>query len=77
MDRIKVKTSLYEVYTRIKELRETRDIYARLVADEMVEGNQESVEHFIRKYKHFDDVIEYLAQIEVEYEDKYESEEEE
>lgn len=72
---MKVKRTLHEIYAEIKELREMRDIHARLVAEALVEGDQLAVDSFTKKFKHSDDVINYLSGIEVEYEDEYETEE--
>lgn len=72
---MKVKTTFYEIYTRISDLRKTRDIHARILADSLVDGSQKSVEHFTLKYQHYNDLIEYLSEIEVEYEENYKSEE--
>lgn len=72
---MKVKKTLHEVYAELKELREVRDMRARLVAESFAEGDQEAADGFNKKFKYVDEVINYLSEIEVEYEDKYETEE--
>ena len=71
---MKVKRTLHEIYAKLTELREIRDIKGRLVAECLVEEDQKAAEEFTKKYKHFDDLINYLSEIEVEYEYKYETE---
>ena len=72
---MKVKRTLNEICTNLVHLRDARDMYARLVAETLREGNQAAAESFMEKFKHFDEVINYLSEIEVEYEDKYEEDE--
>lgn len=73
---MKVKRTLHEIYADLKQLRETRDIRGRLVAECLAEGDLEAAEDFVRQFKHTDEIIEYMSNIQVEYEDKYEAEEE-
>ncbi|MEM4994866.1 hypothetical protein WKH56_20090 [Priestia sp. SB1] len=73
---MKVKKTLHEIYMEITELRRMRDQTGSLVTRALIEKNEKSVNHFSDEYKHFDEVLKYLSQIEVEYEDKYETDEE-
>lgn len=73
---MKVKRTLHEIYSKLTGLRKQRDEYGNLIVMSMLDGNQKMVEYFTEKYKHFDEIIVYLSQIEVEYEDKYETEDE-
>lgn len=63
--------TLHEVYTKLKELRERRDIYGRMIAESVTEDDDHGVRSFKGKYKHIEKVIEYYSQIEVEFENKY------
>lgn len=74
---MKVKRTLHQIYSELTELRKTRETTCQLVARSVIENNKHAIEHFSDEYKHFDEVINYLSHIEVEYEDKYETEEDE
>lgn len=72
---MKVKKTLHQIYQELVELRETRATTGQLVARATINGNDGAIKHFINQYKHYDEVIDYLSRIEVEFEDKYETEE--
>lgn len=71
-----VKKTLHEIYTELTELREDRDQIGFCVASSLAKGTQGKglTESFLRDFNHLNEVIAYLSRIEVEYEDKYESE---
>ncbi|MGG0308235.1 hypothetical protein ABEY43_06085 [Priestia megaterium] len=71
---MKVKKTLHQVFEEIKELREHKDLTARMVASSLIreDGHHNSL---VEEYKHYDELLRYLSKIEVEYEDKYETEE--
>lgn len=64
---VKTKMTLHEVYMKIKELRECRDLFARCIAEAILEDNQKSVEHFKEGYKNVENLIDYYSEIEVEF----------
>lgn len=70
---MKVKRTLHEIYSELTQLREQRDMMGRVATESYIEGETRSFQHFVKRYNHYDEVINYLSEIEVEYEDKYES----
>lgn len=68
---MKVKWTLHEVYNELKRLREERDRMGRLAMETYIEGEISSFEHFTKRYKYYDEAINHLSQIEVEFENKY------
>jgi len=73
---MKVKKTLRQIIREINELKEQKELAGRVIARSLVKENREHKELFY-EYKHYDEVIEYLLNTEVEYEDKYETEVEE
>lgn len=71
---MKTVMTLHEVYLKLKELRERRDMYARIIAEYVTEEDENGVRDFKEKYEHIQSVIDYYSDIEVEYENKYASE---
>lgn len=73
---MKVSMTLHEIYTKLKYLREQRDNYARIIADCLAENEENEANHFVEKFKHINDVIEYYSQIDVEFDNKFATEDE-
>jgi hypothetical protein len=63
-----------EMCENIKELREQRSLYSRIIAESVIENDEEAVKSFTDKYKRISDVINYYSAIEVEFENKYATE---
>lgn len=71
-----VKKTLHQIYEELTELRRVRDINATVVTQALAgKRGIEWIKTPLDDYRHFDEVIKYLSQIEVEYEDKYSTEE--
>lgn len=70
---MKDKMTFHEIYMKLTELRERRDVFARLITESLIEEGEVSsyVEHWKSKYKHVNELIEYYSEIEVEFENKY------
>jgi hypothetical protein len=73
---LKVKRTLHQIYEELKHLREMKDRAGGMIAFASMSENKQAIEQYKDEYKHFDEVIKYLSHIEVEYDDKYETEEE-
>lgn len=70
---MKVSKTLHEIYSELDRLRKDRDLKARLATSCMAEGSPSSAEHFVERFKWYDERIHYLSHITVEFEDKYET----
>lgn len=70
---MKVKKTLHQIYSELKELRENRQSSAMVLARAAINGNQERIDAYAEDFVHVDEIICHLSKIEVEYEDKYET----
>jgi RNase H-fold protein (predicted Holliday junction resolvase) len=68
---MKVRKSLGEIVNEIAEIKRMREMSAHMVA---VHVSKESnhLQRSIEDFQHFDKLLKYLQEIEVEYEDEYE-----
>jgi len=73
---MKVKKTLCQIMKEIDELKELKEFTARMVANSLIKENGHHNE-LAEEYRHYDKYLKYLYKIEVEYEDKYETEEDE
>ena len=71
---MKTKMTLHEVYMKLTELRERRNIYSRLITECLIDENEDSVERYTEKYQRLNEMIDYYSEIEVEFENKYQVE---
>lgn len=72
-----IRKTLHEIYSELTELREMRKSSANILAIATIGEDKYQIERSLSGYKHYDEIIDYLSRIEVEYDDKYAEEEEE
>lgn len=68
-----VKRTLHEIHSDFNDLKELRSQTGRMLGDAIIGGRKRLVDKAIDEYRQLDDMIKYMSNIEVEYEDKYEA----
>jgi hypothetical protein len=68
---MKVTKTLWEVYQEISHATEMRKHYKNMIGHCVLTEGMTHVPEFTKLYRHFDDVIDSLSQVEVTYEDPF------
>lgn len=75
---MKSKMTLHEIYYKLKDINEQRNMLAKCLASSVIENDSEGIiESFKKSYQHMEEVLEYYSTIEVEFDNKYAGEENE
>lgn len=75
---MKVKKTVHQLVEEVLELRKTREVYAIGLSRNVIEDKKPSTaEYYQAHFEHTEEVLKFLSNIEVEYEDPYQEEEEE